>query len=286
MVARYWLGFLSALLALGMAVVAPARAQGTDTVLTVIDATGKRHTFTPPALLGRGDATTIHIPRDVSYGNSPSTYRAVPLASLLGSVPSTEADVLMATALDGFVAQLPLDKLMNTSPAGALAYLAIEDRAAPWPNLPRKDVSAGPFYIVWVNPERSGIRPEAWPFQTVRLELKESVERRYPAILVAPTLPQDAPARRGQALFVENCFVCHKMNGAGDATMAPDLNLPMNPTEYFRAEVLPRYLRNPASVRHWPNQAMPGFAENVLSDRDIGDIVAYLAHMAGRKARP
>ena len=119
--------------------------------------------------------------------------------------------------------------------------------------------------------------------QTVRLKLTGSAARRFPQIAVAETLPPDDPARRGQALFVSTCFACHKMNGAGDATIGPDLNLPMNPTEYFQPAVLPRYLRNPASVRHWADQKMPAIAPETMSDADLAAIIAYLGHMAGRK---
>jgi mono/diheme cytochrome c family protein len=42
-------------------------------------------------------------------------------------------------------------------------------------------------------------------------------------------------------------------------------------------------IRNPRAVRSWPAMAMPPFPPDHLSDREIGLIVAYLKHMAGRK---
>lgn len=275
----------AALLLVALAAVAGSApgAIAAETTLSVVDTTGGAHDFAIETLLARPDAVTITVPGDPAYGNETSTYRAIPLAGLLSGLLPTDADILKATALDGFVAQLPAAKAVSTDPAGATAYLAIEDPKRPWPNLPGKDVSAGPYYVVWLNPQRSGIKPEAWPYQTIRLELTTSVERRYPQILVDSTLPDDAPARRGEKLFVDNCFVCHRMNGGGDATVGPDLNLPMNPTEYFRISVLPRYIRDPASVRHWSDQKMPSFGPDVLSDSNIADIIAYLGHMTGRR---
>jgi len=75
---------------------------------------------------------------------------------------------------------------------------------------------------------------------------------------------------------------CHKLNGAGDADVGPDLNLPQNPTEYLTPQGLHDLIRNPKAVRTWPAQAMPALSD-YLSDREIELIVAYLKHMAGRK---
>jgi mono/diheme cytochrome c family protein len=271
------------LLAVALLVQPGSASVAAETTLTIVDAKGEAHDFPIDTLLAHPNADTIMVTGDPAYDADSPRYRVIPISRLLSGIPVEGADILMATALDGFVAQLPAARVLSSDPSGAIAYLAIEDPAKPWPNLKGKDVSAGPYYVVWINPKLSGIGPEAWPFQTIRLELKESVAKRYPAILVADTLPADAPARRGLALFIDNCFVCHRMNGGGEATIGPDLNLPMNPTEYFQPAVLPRFLRDPSSVRHWADQKMPGFAADVLSDRDLQDIVSYLAHMAGRR---
>jgi mono/diheme cytochrome c family protein len=93
--------------------------------------------------------------------------------------------------------------------------------------------SAGPFYLVWTAPEASGIRPEQWPFQ-IATPQAGPVEQRFPALLPDPKLPADNPVRQGFALFQQNCLACHRLNGAGDAQVGPDLNVPHNPTEYFQ----------------------------------------------------
>lgn len=58
----------------------------------------------------------------------------------------------------------------------------------------------------------------------------------------------------------------------------------MNPVDYFQPAALRRYIRNPASVRDWPGRVMPAFPPDQLSDRELEQIVAYLAYMARRKA--
>lgn len=74
------------------------------------------------------------------------------------------------------------------------------------------------------------------------------------------------------------------MESGGSSHAGPDLNTPMNPVNYFQAAALRRYIRNPASVRDWPGRSMPAFPPDQLSDRELDQIVAYLAYMARRKA--
>ena len=93
---------------------------------------------------------------DVAYGK-PMSYRAVPLAALLVGLNPPPDSVIESVALDGFAAQLPLDLLTNADPAKAVAWLAIEPADMPWPPLPGKAASAGPFYIVWTGATR--VRP-------------------------------------------------------------------------------------------------------------------------------
>ncbi|MHA6827291.1 c-type cytochrome [Ralstonia pseudosolanacearum] len=243
---------------------------------------GKTRSFTQQALLTRPDAATIQVPRDVAYGTS-ATYRAVPLPNLLDGAVVPADSVLEARATDGFAAQLPMDLVRNSNPAGAVAWLAVEDPAHPWPKLPGKPVSAGPFYLVWIGKDAASVRSEQWPYQVAQLTTQPSPATRWPALNVDPALPATDRVRAGQSLFITQCFACHTFNHAGSATVGPDLNMPMNPTEYFQPGVLHRYLRNPASVRDWPARTMPAFPPDHLSDREIDLIIAYLKHMAPRK---
>jgi mono/diheme cytochrome c family protein len=69
-------------------------------------------------------------------------------------------------------------------------------------------------------------------------------------------------------------MVCHPVNGAGTARIGPDLNLPLNPTEYFQPAALKTFLRDPASVRRWPEMRMLGFDATAMSDADLDAVVA------------
>lgn len=281
---RYWFAPLPAYLA-GLAVFVflltmPPAARA-DTVLT-IDIGAAHLTLDRQALLKRPDIRRITIAAGDGYAQ-PMSYQAVPLAGLLAGMKIPVDSVIETVAADGFVAQLPLDLVSNPDLAKAVAYLAVEEPDHPWPPLPGNKVNPGPYRLVWLGRGVANIRSEQWPYQVIRLEAKEAPAKRWPGLAVAANVPATDPIRAGQAVFVTQCLTCHKLNGAGSADVGPDLNLPMNPTEYFKSDALRRYIRNPASVRHWPAQRMPAFDKDALSDAEIGNIIAYLRHMAGRK---
>ena len=232
-------------------------------------------------LLKHPQAQTVQIADDVSYKRS-MTYRAVPLAALLPGLKP--ANHLQAVALDGFAAELTAAPLLAKT--GARAWLAVEDPAHPWPALAQGKPSAGPFYMVWTHPQAGHISPEQWPFQVSRIKQLQTVAERFPALLPDPKLAADDPVNLGFALFQKNCLACHRLNGAGDAQMGPDLNIPYNPTEYFGGDFLKRYIRDPQSLRHWPQAKMPAFAASVLPDNELDLLLGYLQHMAGRKQQP
>lgn len=267
------------LLSVALALLACGTAcAGADTLTVSFGGTQK--TYAAAALLARPDAATITIPDDVSYKRS-MTYRAVPLLALLGN-PDTTLDTLEARAGDGFVSQIPMSLVEKGAHGGSIAWLAVEDGAQPWPALPGKDVSAGPFYIVWEHPEHSKVGTELWPYQTVAVAGVESPAHRWPQMAVDAALPAGDPARLGQGVFTTQCMPCHRMKGAGAADVGPDLGQPMNPTQYLTPAGLRALIRNPKSVRTWPQQQMPGFNTKALSDADLDAIIAYLQAMARR----
>jgi mono/diheme cytochrome c family protein len=270
--------FLLALLLLA----APARAAEPR---LLIEMGGASRSFSRDELLHHPAATEIAIPRDPSY-QRPMRYRAVPLATLLAGTRLPPDQVLEAIASDGFVAGLPAELILQPKPGGAIAYLAVEPPDAEWPPLAGKTVSAGPFYIVWQRPAASDIRGEQWPYMVVAIRSADSPAKRWPGLAVDAKLPAGDPIRAGQTLFVTQCLVCHKLNGAGSASVGPDLNLPKNPTEYFRDAALHQYIRDPASLRRWSAMQMKGFDRAAMSDREIDLVIAYLRHMARRKAPP
>jgi len=272
-VMRRWLAGLCCGLAAGAAIAA-------EPVLTVTTG-GRTATYTVASLLAHPAVAAITIPQDVAY-KRPMTYQAVPVSVLLDGV--APAASLRFTASDGFAATLQADLLRAAGGQAPRAYLAIEPPDAPWPPLKAGEPgSAGPFYLVWVHPERALIVPEQWPYGVVRIEETKPLAERFPALVPAAGLTADASVRRGFAVTMKNCMVCHTLNLGGDASIGPDLDVPFNPTEYLRADALRRLIRDPQSLHRWPAARMPGFDVSVLSDRDLNDVLAYLRYMANRK---
>ena len=49
-------------------------------------------------------------------------------------------------------------------------------------------------------------------------------------------------------------------------------------------DFLRQYIRDPQSLRRWPQGRMPGFSEQVLPPAELQHLITYLRHMAQRKS--
>ncbi len=165
-----------------------AKVAGAAEPSLTVDLGGVTRRFTTSELLARPDAAEIDVPNDHDYGRA-TRYRAVPLVPLLADLPQDRFDTLEARATDGFVAQIPLLLVRQGTEGGATPWIAVEPPGQPWPNLPSKDTGAGPFYLVWEHPDRSGVVPEQWPCQLASLTALESPAHRWPQL--AADLPRD-----------------------------------------------------------------------------------------------
>ena len=113
----------------------------------------------------------------------------------------------------------------------------------------------------------------------------QSPKRRWPQLAVSAALPTDAPARLGEAVFATQCLPCHRLNGAGASEIGPDLGQPMAATDYMTEPGLRALVRDPKSVRTWPQQQMPAFPPTVLPDTDLNALIAYLKQIARQEGR-
>ena len=276
-----WRGELRRLFAaaVGATMIGTAAAEPSLTVVVG----GKTAIYTAAGLLGLPVATTVTVPADAAYKREMS-YRAVPMAALLGGAGADND--LRFFAGDKATATVRAPLLLAKGP-GLVAYLAIETADAPWPPLRAGDAAtAGPFYLVWSGSDKSAAAAAPWPYQVSRIEELQAAAQRFPMLLPAARVAANHPIRAGFVVFQKQCMPCHTLNGGGDSTLGPDLNVPYNPTEYLRPDALRRLIRDPQSLRHWPASKMPAFDTKTLPDHELAELLAYLRHMADRKVAP
>jgi mono/diheme cytochrome c family protein len=113
-----------------------------------------------------------------------------------------------------------------------------------------------------------------------KLTAVQSPEIRWPQLKVSAALPADAPARRGEEVFATQCIPCHRLHGGGASEIGPDLGQPMAATDYMTEVGIRALVRDPKSVRTWPQQQMSAFPSGVLPDTDLDALIAYLRQIA------
>jgi mono/diheme cytochrome c family protein len=258
----------------------PVATQAQQASLTVADR-GSTRTYTQRELLALSDVRDVTI-ADPVYGRT-MTYRAVPIGDLLKGLKIAADDDVQTRATDNFSIGIPARLLLDGNPAEVQAFIAIEDPAAPWPPLPNQTTSAGPFYMIWKLGPGARVSSEYWGYHLAALTVIEGPLERWPVLAVGADVPANDPIRIGLQRYLEVCIACHRFKGAGEGEQGPDLGQPMNPIQYFQLPALKQLIRNPASVRHWPNMKMPGFDAVKLSDSDIDALVAWLAYKAKQK---
>jgi putative copper export protein/mono/diheme cytochrome c family protein len=118
------------------------------------------------------------------------------------------------------------------------------------------------------------------------LPLRPAIEPAYPTSYYAPAEPYAAPSvARGQALYAENCALCHGAGGRGNGPAATGLTI--RPADL----TAPHLFAHPQGDLFWwishgrPNGAMPGFAEIMSPDRRWDVINFIRARAAGLLSR-
>jgi mono/diheme cytochrome c family protein len=268
-----------------MASILPAAAAEQPLHALSIQWDGKEVVLSAEELLARPDVESVTL-KDVSaYPREEMTYKAVKMATLMRELGIGGDRNIQFIARDGFTANLEANLLRNTSEEGAIAYLAVEDPANPWPPHRSGEGTAGPFYLFWMHPERSGIGREEWPYKFNRIVARDPLEKLYPEIVPPDSAPDHETLTAGFRVFVKNCFTCHTLNGVGPGQMGPDLNHPMSPVEYFREGILEKFIRNPQSVRMNPRTVMGAFPPELIPEEEMDALLAYLRYMSTREKK-
>ncbi len=281
-VTRRCLAYALGIVLIAWASLVASAVQAQSPTLTVTG-NGTTATYSLSTLLRRPDVRNLTVD-DPVYRRT-MTYRALPVAALMKDTKVGLDDYVQARAIDNFSVAIPERLLGVAGTSGIEAFLALEDPAAPWPAIPGKPgrASAGPFYIVWKLTPPATVSREYWAYRLAALAVTESPVKRWPALAVGANVPANDPIRTGLDRFVEVCFACHKFRGAGEGDQGPDLGQPMNPVDYLQLPALKKMIRDPRSVRQWPDQKMPGFDEATLTDSDLDSIIAWLSYKARQR---
>ena len=262
---------------------AHAHADEQDPIFKVT-ANGQTHAFHLSELLKSKFTKKITLTEDPHYPQQSVIFEAIPAKALFDGVTIPENSTVEFTASDGFSGVVESKRFFNEEANQSHAYIAIESPEHKWKkSRPKDPTDLGPFYLVWENPKASQIVGEEWPYQLVSLELKTDIASQFPHLQPDAKLSANDPVRRGMKIFLQNCFSCHTLNREGTSHMGPDLNVPYNPTEYFKADFFEKYVRSVESVHVWPENKMSTFPKDALSDSDFKDLKAYLTHMSKHK---
>jgi mono/diheme cytochrome c family protein len=195
-----------------------------------------------------------------------------------------KAEEALFTCSDGYQPSLPVDEF--TKHKGFLAFARVGSKEFSVMNPEKKEmIPVGPAYLIWENIDDASIRNQGtipgWPYQVTTIDLIRFYDR-FPHMAPPPTA--GAAATRGFAQFRTRCMACHTVNGEGGGK-GVELNYPSNPTEYWKADWLRRWIANPQSIRY--NSDMHAFDQHLPTWKaDLDDVVAYLETMAKNKFRP
>ncbi len=264
----------------------PVLALAGEPVFTI--ETSKDHAaFTRSELEKMPITSQLTISNNRAYPHQTMTYTVVKLCDLLQPYAIDKQEMLEFVATDNFVVLIPASKIMSCGKDDPVAYLAIEPKQK-WPLLNEKygkNVTAGPFDVIWTLPKGKAITDEYWAWSVVAVKSHAKLDKKE--FQTAPTVADPAmQARltRGYDVYISHCAGCHTMNNIGKGHVGMDLNIPRNPVEYYPDDVvLKKFIRDPQSVHKLPSRKMSGSSVETLPEADLDDLIYYFHYMAVQK---
>ncbi|WP_133139384.1 c-type cytochrome [Legionella genomosp. 1] len=225
---------------------------------------------------------TLEMDYSRAYPNRKMKYQTVRLCDLLDKYQISPDNILEFVANDQFSVLIPARLILNCQKNASIAYLAIEPDKK-WPVLfNHTNTTAGPYAVIWTDPELSYISDEYWAWSVVQIIEHQRINESI--VISAPArIPQKIKTRvlNGYNIYVSHCSSCHTLKHIGKATIGPDLIYPKTIFEYYPdINQLKQFIRNPDSVRKLPNSRMSGSSYVGLKDDDLDDLIDYFKFIA------
>ncbi|OEH45786.1 hypothetical protein lpari_03299 [Legionella parisiensis] len=160
-----------------------SRTESSNTSLQII--TPKQSfTLTNPELLSHPYLTQVTINNDRAYPNKIMPHKVIPLCKLLAPFQIRQHDIIELIAKDNFHVYVPAVKIMDCSKNASIAMLAIEP-VSKWPIIDNNTgLTAGPYEIIWLYPERSYISNEYWAWSITTIKIIRKLN--YQHVLAPP----------------------------------------------------------------------------------------------------
>lgn len=232
-------------------------------------------------LLATQNIAQISMSNNRAYPGIKMNYTSIRLCDLLKPYQIEPTDMLEFISADKFSVLIPARKVMTCNKNSAIGYLAVEPTKK-WPLLKNgTNTTAGPFDVIWINPEKSYISNEYWAWSVIKITVHKKLD---PNIFMSRPDTKDVHIQRGFDVYISHCAGCHSINNVGKGVIGPDLNIPKNPVEYYPNDVtLKKFIRDPQSVRKIENDRMSGSGEDFLNNADLDDLISYFHYMVKHK---
>jgi len=225
----------------------------------------------------------ITVENDPLFGKT-QQYEGYPLQAILNFFESKANSEIAFIASDGY--SVTIDPRTAPVERGLLAirvFSSPDGKSFPDLKVGQEMQNPGPFILVWSGDYKELSKlPVPWGVVEIKLVDKSNyLSQAEPNPKTLKQLASQAAVtqvKRGFNLFKDNCIKCHAVNMEG-GRVGPELNVPLNITEYWRPLGLAKMIKNPADVR-WGSK-MPPFP--TLSEPDIADLISYLSAMRFQK---
>ncbi len=181
-------------------------------------------------------------------------------------IQSSEYDIRFYCK-DGYSPTIPLYQLLEGN-----GYFVVKELNSS--NQTAKDLKAefSPVYLVWDVPLDDHFH--SFPYGIKHFQFIKKDHQYAKAIPIS----NSKDIIQGFMLFKDNCIKCHSVNLEG-GTMGPELNIPMNITEYWKIEQLKRFIKAPSLFRE--NSKMPQLDN--LNNEQLDLLIKYLQFMSNQK---